>query len=659
MLTESRAIEPTFSLLPEGKLLFAGDTSRISLGYVSGGQFQGELSAVLLENPQEALVGEGWFSRSAGGVKLSFHRLSDGTVSKYFVAIDQNQMRDRKLTLGYGLERENWFGNINFSRGLTDRRLLDQETQAGTFQESGSLNDQPYVDTITRTKTTRIYEKAYDQGLGVRAGHYFAEWDARVTGGLDYEWGGSHAKQTTISLAAEKIFIGTPHSVGAQLDHSQKSGDAENTRHSTRLTVQYRYALGGTASFQPQRQYRLTPSKRVEFSSSIETLPPTVIPARLEKRWVKNKATMTGDAFFEFDSAQLTSVARTQLDRVAQRLNAGGRDGKIRIVGHTCDIGSDKVNDRLSLKRALAVKDYLVSAAGLTDEDVHAEGRGKREPAYPVSPQTREKNRRVEIEFFRMIDLEEVFEIPEQVIPGKPAETKAAEIAFEREYVDQPAVWSRRALRTAALHKRTVDVYRSKEETTVETRSREFVNRAPSARDDSFSVIGGAPTPLSVLSNDTDPDTGDSLTIVSVTSPAIGQIRLDGRQLIYTGPVNFNGQDRFSYTVKDTHGLTSNANVTVTISAPNRSPLAQDDSFIIASSSPISLPILSNDSDPDGDVLSIISVTPPTGNVGRVEIAGNQIVFAMAQRFLMSTFTYTVSDGKGGQATAVVTLMDP
>lgn len=665
LTAETSRADPTLSLYPDGRLLYSGDSGRISLGYATGGYFQGEVSGVLLDDQNETVLGEAWFSRSAGGAKLSLHRMVDGTVTKYFVAHDQNQTRDRKLTMGYGLEREAWFGNLNISRGLTDRRLIDQRSQVSTLRESGSLGDAPYVDTLVRTSITRIYEKAYDLGIGLRAGHYFQDISTRLTGGLDYEWGQGNARQTTLSLSAEKVFLGTPHSVGVQLDHAQKSGDVEISKRNTRLSIQYRYSFGVTPNFRPERLYRLVPRKHQELASVAPPDPePTIVPARQEKRWVKSKATMTGDAFFEFDSARLTPMAKTQLDRVSSRLKSGGREGNVRIVGHTCDIGSDKVNDRLSLKRAEAVREYLVSSQALQEDEVHIEGKGKREPAYPVTPSTREKNRRVELEFFRLIDIEETVEIAAQLIPGTPASgklvpAKEPEITFDREFVDQPPAWAQRAMRTAAVHKRTVDVYRSKEEVTVDSRSREFSNRAPLARDDAFNVIGGTPTPLAVLGNDTDPDAGDVLSIASVTAPSIGQLRIDGRQILYTGPVNFSGQDRFSYTAKDSQGVSSTANVLVTISQPNQAPIARDDTFSITTKSPTPLPVLANDTDADGDTLTITAVSQASGNVGTVQISGNQIVFTMTERFAISNFSYTVSDGKGGQASAVVTLLDP
>lgn len=651
--------EGAVTVHPDGRVLFTGDTARMSIGYATGGYFHGELAGVFHESDKYALLGDAWFSRSAGGAKFSYHLLSGDAVHKFFVAHDQNQTRDRKVTFGYGMEKESWFGNLNLSKGLTDRRMIDKRDQVSVFQESGSIDNAPYVDTVTRTTTTRLYEKAYDYGIGVRAGRNYGDNGIRLTSGFDYEWGKSNARQSTLSLVAEKMFVGTPHSVALQVDQRHKSGDAEVIRNETRALVTYRYSFGSTPNTQPERLYRMVAVKPDLTPKAVVLSEPTVIPARTERKWVKTKASMTGDAFFEFDSAKLTDMARTELNRIATQLKAKGREGNVRIVGHTCDIGPDKANDRLSVKRAEAVRDYLISVDAIAQEDSLVEGKGKREPKYPVTPATREKNRRVELEYFSFVDKEETIEIPAQVIPGKPIPAPEAPVTYEREYVDQPAAWTRRAMRLSALHKRTVDVYRSKEITQTETRSRTLVNRAPTAADDSFSVLGGSTSALSVLRNDGDPDAGDAISISSITAPTVGQVRIDGRDLLYTAPVNFNGVDRFSYTIKDSQGLAATANVVVTINQSNQAPIARNDSYYVSGTSSTMLSVLANDVDPDGDKLTIISVTQPTGQTGSVSIQGSEILFTPVKLFASSSFTYTISDGRGGLATAVVDLVDP
>jgi hypothetical protein len=97
----------------------------------------------------------------------------------------------------------------------------------------------------------------------------------------------------------------------------------------------------------------------------------------------------------------------------------------------------------------------------------------------------------------------------------------------------------------------------------------------------------------------------------------------------------------------------------VNVIAPNHAPTANDDRFVVSGTSESQLDVLANDTDPDGDVLTIVGMTQPTGNVGTVSIIGNKIRFVPARRFIWETFTYTVSDGRGGLSTATVLLIDP
>ena len=87
----------------------------------------------------------------------------------------------------------------------------------------------------------------------------------------------------------------------------------------------------------------------------------------------------------------------------------------------------------------------------------------------------------------------------------------------------------------------------------------------------------------------------------------------------------------------------------------NQPPIGLDDSFQI----PLNpngnlLDVLGNDSDPDGDSLQIIAVTQP--DAGTVLIEGNQVRFIPVD-YGEYGFTYTIGDGRGGTATASVTVI--
>ena len=99
---------------------------------------------------------------------------------------------------------------------------------------------------------------------------------------------------------------------------------------------------------------------------------------------------------FEFDKADLRVEDRELLSRVAGILMTS-QDFTISVNGHTDDVGSEAYNQKLSERRAQAVRDYLVKA-GLPAEIVTVEGHGKSLPLVPgTSEAARAKNRRVEL----------------------------------------------------------------------------------------------------------------------------------------------------------------------------------------------------------------------------------------------------------------------
>jgi outer membrane protein OmpA-like peptidoglycan-associated protein len=99
---------------------------------------------------------------------------------------------------------------------------------------------------------------------------------------------------------------------------------------------------------------------------------------------------------FEFDKADLRTEDRELLSRVAGILMTS-QDFTISVNGHTDDVGSEAYNQKLSERRAQAVRDYLVKA-GLPAEIVTVEGHGKALPLVPgTSDAARAKNRRVEL----------------------------------------------------------------------------------------------------------------------------------------------------------------------------------------------------------------------------------------------------------------------
>ncbi len=180
------------------------------------------------------------------------------------------------------------------------------------------------------------------------------------------------------------------------------------------------------------------------------------------------------------------------------------------------------------------------------------------------------------------------------------------------------------------------------------------VNDPPLAQNDSASTDEDVAVTVSVLANDSDVD-GDALAIQSVTQPGHGVVTSDGSLATYAPSRDWNGIDTFTYTVVDEHGGTATGTVTVTVAPVNDAPVAQNDSASTDEDVAVMIAVLGNDSDSDGDVLAIQSVSAPTR--GAVEIAGSALRYAPTAGFHgIDGFTYMVADGQGGTGTATVTV---
>ena len=194
-------------------------------------------------------------------------------------------------------------------------------------------------------------------------------------------------------------------------------------------------------------------------------------------------------------------------------------------------------------------------------------------------------------------------------------------------------------------------------------------NDPPVANYDTFTSQQGAVLTLSassLLSNDIDKN-GDKFTITSVQCSNNGSVALVNGNVIYTPAPHYAGPASFTYTISDGRGGYSTATVNVTVKPVNYVPDAVNDSIAVGSADvvfagnkvtihPSSL--LANDTDANGDVLTISSVQCATN--GTVALVDGQIVFNANPGYSgPATFTYTVSDGKGAYDTAVVCLTVP
>jgi len=177
-------------------------------------------------------------------------------------------------------------------------------------------------------------------------------------------------------------------------------------------------------------------------------------------------------------------------------------------------------------------------------------------------------------------------------------------------------------------------------------------NVAPIANNDCFSGCEDQPVVISVanlLSNDTDKNY-DKLILTSVQGALNGTVSLINGTVTFTPIANYNGPASFTYTVSDGNGGTSTATVNLSISPVNDRPDAVNDSIVVTAAGKVTIDpatLLANDQDVDGDKLTITSVQCATH--GTVALVNGKVVFTPDAGYSgPATFTYTISDGKGG-----------
>lgn len=98
---------------------------------------------------------------------------------------------------------------------------------------------------------------------------------------------------------------------------------------------------------------------------------------------------------FEFDSTTITAPARQQLDALAEGIKLLPPERSVLIEGHTDASGTDEYNQRLSMRRAAAVKHYLVQTHGIDARRLRDAGFGERRPIAGTDPYAAQ-NRRVQ-----------------------------------------------------------------------------------------------------------------------------------------------------------------------------------------------------------------------------------------------------------------------
>ncbi len=155
-------------------------------------------------------------------------------------------------------------------------------------------------------------------------------------------------------------------------------------------------------------------------------------------------------------------------------------------------------------------------------------------------------------------------------------------------------------------------------------------------------------TPLSIFPLANDPS---GLTLAFVDTP---NATLQENQLLFTPPLNFSGVFSFTYAAFDDAGNSGTATVFVTVLPLNDNPTARADSAETASDAPITIDLLANDSDPDGDTLHLVQVGEAAHGVVSINADDTVTYQPLSNAHVRDFFPYRVTDAQGGSAAGIV-----
>ncbi len=184
---------------------------------------------------------------------------------------------------------------------------------------------------------------------------------------------------------------------------------------------------------------------------------------------------------------------------------------------------------------------------------------------------------------------------------------------------------------------------------------------APIAQADAASVAeDAASTAIDVLANDSDPDNlsapfNAGLVATGVTQPAHGSATFTASGVAYTPSANYFGTDTFTYTISDGTS-TSTAIVTLTVAPVNDPPTATTSVATTAEDTPILIDVLAGTADVDGDHVTVVAVGHPAHGTTTINLDGTITYTPDRDYHGADSFTYTVSDGQGGDAIATIAV---
>ncbi|MBE4120948.1 tandem-95 repeat protein, partial [Vibrio parahaemolyticus] len=176
---------------------------------------------------------------------------------------------------------------------------------------------------------------------------------------------------------------------------------------------------------------------------------------------------------------------------------------------------------------------------------------------------------------------------------------------------------------------------------------------------DSSNVVEDTPTIINVLGNDTFEGKDKVVSLDAENGPKNGTVIVNNDGTVtYTPDDNYVGKDTFTYVVTS-GGVSESTTVEVNVTPVNDAPVAKDDIATTQEDTAVTIDVLPNDTDIDGDTLRIDSASVPSDQ-GTVEIVDGKLVFTPAENFNGDAeIIYTVTDGQLADEAKVTVTVNP
>lgn len=271
-------------------------------------------------------------------------------------------------------------GDFSFDAGTTGGRMLHSETD---FR--GVNLD--LVGQLPLTERLSLLARAGVQYAKART-HYSGNVLNAVTNPNPPNEGRRHAK---LGLGAE-FKLTEALALRGEIERYRVTDGVQNNGdvHMTSLSLVYKFGRPAKAAYVAPAPVEAAPAPAPEPVATPVQPAPEPVPT-------SEKVSIAAEALFDFDKAIVKPEGKAALDEFMSKLE--GLNTEVMIaVGHTDSVGTDAYNNKLSLRRAEAVKAYMVSK-GLDPARLYTEGKGETQPvADNATAEGRAKNRRVTIE---------------------------------------------------------------------------------------------------------------------------------------------------------------------------------------------------------------------------------------------------------------------